>query len=236
MQQTIIIALKSICLAPVNHALCRFAAAYTLVGKILLLKGDTSGTYTCNFLYLILTSLVAAPHSLDKAVAVLFKRFGYLVHGHAGIGASLTVLECCLVKSVMYLGKLGLNGICDAVQRYKALLTVVTCYYYALVLLDILGAYLNSERNTLHLVLSKLPAGRVVAVIDLYSDACCLEDICHLVSLVENALLELLDRNDNCLNGCYCGRKNKSVVVAVGHNNCADKTGGHAPRSLVRIR
>ena len=111
----------------------------------------------------------------------------------------------------------------------------MTCYYYALVLLDILGAYLNSERNTLHLVLSKLPAGRVVAVIDLYSDACCLEDICHLVSLVENALLELLDRNDNCLNGCYCGRKNKSVVVAVGHDNCADKTGGHAPRSLVRI-
>ena len=135
----------------------------------------------------------------------------------------------------MYLGKLGLNGICDAVQRYKALLTVVTCYYYALVLLDILGAYLNSQRNALHLVLSKLPAGRVVAVIDLYSDACCLEDICHLVSLVENALLELLDRNDNCLNGCYCGRKNKSVVVAVGHDNCADKTGGHAPRSLVRI-
>lgn len=33
---------KSICLAPVYHALCRLAAADALVAEVLLLEGDTS--------------------------------------------------------------------------------------------------------------------------------------------------------------------------------------------------
>ena len=44
----------------------------------------------------------------------------------------------------------------------------------------------------------------------------------------------LSDRDDHNLNRSDCRRQNQAVVVAVGHDDAADQTGGNTPRSLVR--
>ena len=131
------------------------------------------------------------------------------------------------------LGDILFEHCCDRFNNiFKSnvfLFTVVTCADNALVVLDILGSELDSYRNALHFVFGELPAGRVVAVIDLYSYACGFELLSDLICHIKNALFVLLDRNDNCLNGCNCRGKNKSAVVAVGHDNCTDKTCCNAP-------
>ena len=44
----------------------------------------------------------------------------------------------------------------------------------------------------------------------------------------------LCNRNNDCLNRCNGRRKNKAVVVAVSHNNSADKSCRCSPRCLIR--
>ena len=43
------------------------------------------------------------------------------------------------------------------------------------------------------------------------------------------------NRDDYRLNRCNVGGQNESVIVAVSHNYSTDKTGGNAPRGLMRM-
>ena len=45
----------------------------------------------------------------------------------------------------------------------------------------------------------------------------------------------LSNGDDSHLNGCYLRRKDKSVIVSVGHDDSAYHTGRNAPGGLVRI-
>ena len=45
----------------------------------------------------------------------------------------------------------------------------------------------------------------------------------------------LRDRQNDKLDRGNRGRQHQTVVVAVGHNDRADETGGHAPRGLVDV-
>ena len=107
-------------------------------------------------------------------------------------------------------------------------------YEHALSVFDIAGTYLKAKGYALHLVFRILPAGAVFGIVELNSDSCLLERRFKLARLVEHALFVLCYGNDYNLDGCYLGRKHKSVVVAVRHNNRADKSRRHAPRGLVR--
>ena len=76
----------SVRLAPYDHALGGLAAANALVVKLLLLERDAARAYAGKLLDLVLARLVSAPHSLDKAVAVIFKHGLYLINRSAAIG------------------------------------------------------------------------------------------------------------------------------------------------------
>ena len=98
----------------------------------------------------------------------------------------------------------------------------------ALACLDVLGTDLETKRISSHLCLGEFPSGSLVGIVNL--DSCNFRKLIpEFISLVENAFLLLLDGNDAKLYGSNPGRKYKSLVVSVNHDERTDESGGHAP-------
>ena len=55
----------------------------------------------------------------------------------------------------------------DVVKRYEGLFSRYAADKHAGVVFDVTGTDLQTERNTLHLILAKLPSRGVVAVVEL---------------------------------------------------------------------
>ena len=135
----------------------------------------------------------------------------------------------------MNLFELFSNCVFKLIKGNHGLFPVVACNKNALVVFNVARSKLDSYGNALHLIFRVFPAGAVVAVIKLDSDVCSLEPCFKLPCLFKYACLVLSNGNNNRLNGSDRRRKNKTVVVAVGHDDCADKSCCHAPGGLVRI-
>ena len=84
-----------------SELLCGLAAADAGVGNDLLLQGQATGANAGGLLDLVLAGLVAAPHSLDEAIAVLLQSGDDLVHGLAGVGFLLAVGQSLVVDAVI---------------------------------------------------------------------------------------------------------------------------------------
>ena len=202
----------------------RLAAAYAGVGEVLLLKGDTTALYAAGYvLKLVLALAVAAPHSLDKAGLVL-GGVDKLLIACGCEGLFLSILKGAVIHILMDSNEQLFDVFTKSVEGYKRLFASIAADNYALVLFDILRADFNSYGHALHLVLRELPAGSVITVVKLYSKAL-FELVLKGVSLVEHALLMLGDGDNRNLNGRDLRRQNKSVVVAVNHNQRAYHTG-----------
>lgn len=115
-----------------------FAAAYAFVGDMLLLERDAARADAGDFLNPVLALFVSAPHSLDEAVAVLFKGSGDFVKRCAGICSVFAVLQRALIKSVVYLCELRLDALSDIFEAENRFFTVVTGDENALTVFDVL--------------------------------------------------------------------------------------------------
>ena len=102
-----------ICDAPVNHVLCRLAAAYAGIAHVILFKGDASGTDAGQFLHLIFAFFVAAPHCLHQTVAVFSESSLDFLNRSAGIGLLFAVCESLFVHTGAYFFQLLSNHFFD---------------------------------------------------------------------------------------------------------------------------
>ena len=184
---------RSICLAPVNELLRGSAAANALVRELLLIKGDAARADLGQLLDLILALWIAAPHSADKAIAVLAELLLYLVERGAVIGVSLTVGESLFIQLVADSCELFGNGILYSVERNDGLGAVNAGDKHALALCNITRSELYAERNALHLILGELPAGGILGIVELYAEAS-REAVGKCTGSVKHALLVHLRR------------------------------------------
>ena len=146
------------------------AAAYAGICEVLLLKRNAAALYTaCFVLELILAGGISAPHCFDEARVVLRGVDEFLV-GSRDKGLFLGILRGAVVHILVDSLEQVFNVIAQTLERNKCLFSGVAAYYHALVLLDVLGADLNSYGHALHLILGELPAGSVVAVVELYAE------------------------------------------------------------------
>ena len=190
---------------------------------------DTAGL----ILELLLTLGLTAPHCLDKAGLVLGNLQKLLVGG-CYVQLAFVVCLCLCQQLVVYDLQHCVDFFNDIVKRNELLLARDAGNQHAAVVLDVARTDLQTYRYALHLVLAELPAGALLAVV--YLDAqrlckLCLDGVC----LIQHAFLMLCYGNNNNLNGCYLGRQDQTVIVAVCHDDGTDHTGGNAPRGLVRI-
>ena len=214
--------------------LCGLSAAYALIGNMLLNERYATGFYAARLvLELILTLCVSAPHSLDKS-GVILGNVKELVVIVSYVSLLCEVLLCSCVELVVNGCERLSDLLYDIVKRYYRLLTAYAADEHAAVVLDVARTELQTERNTLHLVLAELPARGVVAVIKL--NAVKLGKLSrYLRCLLKNSLLMLSNGDKSHLNGGYLRRQDKSVIVSVSHDYSTDHTGRHSPGRLVRI-
>ena len=137
---------------------------------MLLLKGNAAALYTaCFVLELILTGGISAPHCLDEARVVL-RGVDELLVGSRDKGLFLGVLRSAVIHILVDSLEQVFDVFAQTLERNKRLFSGVAADYDALILLDVLGTDLNSDGHALHLVLSELPAGSVIAVVELYAE------------------------------------------------------------------
>ena len=147
----------------------------------------------------------------------------------------LPVLERLVKQRLLYLVEQLRHDGRQVLKLYDGLLAVVAADQYALAVLDVARADLQAKREALHLVLGELPARAVLREVDLNADTGLLERLVQLICLVHDARLVCRDRDDNELEGRNLGRQHQALVVAVGHDDSADKTGRYTPGGLVHV-
>ena len=142
----------------------------------------------------------------------------------------------CFVKQTLLHGVEQLRNLFGQLrERNGGLLAVIAPYCHAHAVFNVTRAELDTQGNSLHLVLRTLPAKAVVAEVYLNTDAGCLESFIQLGCLFGDALLVLRDGNDDDLYRSYARGQNETVIITVGHDYAADNAGGHAPGSLMRM-
>ena len=198
-----------------------------------LLKRHAAAGQADFFLHLHLAGKVAAPHGLDVA-GVCLGQLLHLVHGGGSPGALLAVGKSTLVQVLAQGLQLCGDRSLQLVQRDEDFFAGIAAHQHALVLFQILGADLQTQRHALHLPLGELPARGIVAVVQLHAGI--LADLLgQLGSLLGNAGLVGCDGHYDHLNGGHCRGQDQAVVVAVGHDDSAHQTGGNAPAGLERM-
>ena len=209
-------------------------AAGADVAEVLLLEGDAAGFHAAgNVLDFVFTRAVTAPHRLDEA-GLVGGDLDELVEIMRDMGLFLHIFERTVVHIVVDLHEEIGDLLLEIIERDKELLTGIAAHQHALVLLDILGAELQTDRHTLHLILSELPSRALVGIVELYAELL-LELLKELIRLIQNTFLMLGDRDDRDLDRSDLRRQNKTVVVGVYHDQRADHAGRGAPGGLVRI-
>ena len=109
------------------------------------------------------------------------------------------------------------------------------CYSNALTVLNVLRTDLDTNRDTFHFIFSKLPARRVVAVVQLNSYSRSFQLIGKFICLFKYAFLVESNRNYYDLDRCNSRRQSQTVVITVRHYYRTDKSRCNAPRRLVRV-
>ena len=128
-----------------------------------------------------------------------------------------------------------LDGVLQTGQRYEGLLAGIAAGHAALLLLHVLGADLHTQRHALHLILGKLPACGLLAVVHGDTETGGGQTILQRSGGVQHAGLMLSDGDHHHLRGGDDRRQHQTVVVAVGHDDRADQAGRAAPAGLERI-
>ena len=123
------------------------------------------------------------------------------------------------------------NCLLQVVQRDKLLFPVITADQNTLVFLDIFWPNLQTQRNTLHLILGKFPSGRIFTVIQFDAEFF-LQTVIKLPRFFQYAFLVLGYRYNHNLDRRNFRRKHQAVIVAVHHNDGAYHAGGYAPGGL----
>ena len=159
-----------------------------------LCKWHAAGGYTSNLFEFCFAFCVSAPHCFDEA-GFFVCNLNQFIQVESSPGAVLAVLECFFVHTVMNsLQQFGYFAF-QFVQRNKGLFAVVAANDNALVLFDILWTDLQTKRNTLHLVLSKLPAWRVVGDVNVGAELFC-DNATELISEAAVAIANKLKIED----------------------------------------
>ena len=120
------------------------------------------------------------------------------------------------------------DSLFDIVERHNGLFTAHAGNEHAGTCLYIARTKLKTERNALHLVLGILPAGGVIAVVELYAEfirKAVAQSRCRL----KHAFLVLCYGNDGDLYRRNGRRQDEPVIVAVAHDDSAYHTRGGAP-------
>ncbi len=137
--------------------------------------------------------------------------------------------------AVVHSGELLGNCLLQIFQLDHDLFPVGTANDDALALFQITGTAFHTKGHTLHLILGALPAHRVVGVVQLGTETGLDQAVLQRICCIQNAGLVLGNGQDHHLGGSDLGRQHQAVVVAVGHDDAADETGGHTPGGLVGI-
>ena len=121
----------------------------------------------------------------------------------------------------------------DAFQGHGLFLERVSSHHFDGAVLDVSFSHHEPDGDALQLVVGKLEAGTfVVGVVILHADALGSQlfyDGSHVVSDVAELFFVLANGNDDHLDGSHAGWQHQAVVVAVGHDECANQSGAHAP-------
>ena len=80
-------------------------------------------------------------------------------------GVLLQILGGHVVQVVVDVLQQALDGVLQTGQRYEGLFAGIAASHAALLLLHVLGADLHTQRHALHLILGKLPACGLLAVV-----------------------------------------------------------------------
>ena len=201
---------------------------------MLLFKRNAAGGHTGLFFHGQLARELTAPHGLDKA-AVLLLKFLRFFERMRFVGVLVEVLLCFLVQTVLNIIEQAGQTIGKLIELDGDLFAVVAADCHAYAVFNVTRANLNAERNAFHLILRALPAKAVVAGVDLRAEAGSLDGLIKLGRLFNDALLVLRDRDDDDLNRRNARGQDKTAVIAVGHNDAADDTGGETPGGLHRV-
>ena len=200
---------------------------------MLLLQGDAAGANAGFFLDRVLAGLVAAPHGFDKPVALFLQHPDDVLQAPAGIGAFPAVFQRPLVQPVVHLFQQGGHRGLQLVQGHDVLLPTQPGDQHALALFDVLRADLQTQGHPLHLILGKFPTCRIVGIVHLHPGHF-RQPLFERGGLFQHARLVLGDGQDDHLHRRHRRGQHQAVVVAMSHDNGADKPGGHPPRGLVR--
>ena len=57
-----------------------------------------------------------------------------------------------------------------------------------------------------------------------------LDERLHQLGDLSPLLVTLVDRYDHHIDRCQCGRQHQTIVIRVGHDECAHQSGRNAPR------
>ena len=144
------------------------------------------------------------------------------------MGLFFHILQRAVIHIIVDLDEQIGDGLLDIIEGHKELFARIAANQNTLVLLDILGAKLQTNGNALHLILGKLPAGALVGIVELCTELL-FELFINRVRLVENALFVLGDRDNGDLDGSDFRRQDKSVVVGMYHNQRTDHAGRGTP-------
>ena len=121
----------------------------------------------------------------------------------------------------------------DAVDRQRLFGERVATSHFDGTVLDVTCADGQTDRHATHLVFGELEArSHVVGGVHFDADAEGLELVCNGVNLLEDGIQLLLlfeDRHDSHLDRSQMRRQDESVVVGVGHDECAHQSRRDAP-------
>ena len=93
----------------------------------------------------------------------------------------------------------------------------------------------KTHGNAFHFPLVEFPARRLISVVEHNSHTCVAESGCDFLRLFGDAFFVRGNGNDDDLVRRDFRGKFETALVAVRHDECADKTGGSAPTRLIGV-
>ena len=121
----------------------------------------------------------------------------------------------------------------DLVQRNFYLFSRIPAADDTLARLNIFRSDLHTNRYTAHLLLGKLPARALIAVVHLYPERA--QPVLQFICFIQYAFLLLLDRNNHNLCRRNLRRQHQPGIVSVHHDHRTDQAGRRSPRGLMYI-
>ena len=198
-----------------------------------LVKGHTTRSGGELLFDFVFATAIATPHGFDKFVIV--KGLFHLVERVADLDVRVQELVRLLEHVLLDVVKKRRDLARKSGDLHGKLVVSVAASNHDLTVFDVARSDFKTYGDTLHLPFVELPAGRLLSVVKLHSDALGAERGCDFACLVENAFFVRRNGNDHHLHGSDSRGKFEPALIAVRHDERADKTCGHAPACLIRI-